>query len=185
MTIDLRAPSSRLLVARAQAGDRSALDALLRALQEPLYAHVCGLVRDPEAAKDTLQDALLIIARKISQLREPQWIRAWAYRIATREAVRHVRLTRLWADDLRGDALDRHAAEPPAEPRFEPELLTQLPALLASLSPASRTVVRLHYLEAMTYPEIAEALEISIGTVKSRLAYGLAALRKQLGVVPI
>jgi RNA polymerase sigma-70 factor (ECF subfamily) len=66
---------------------------------------------------------------------------------------------------------------------FEPELVDRVPALIAALPPASQVVLRMHYLDAMTYTEIAEALEISIGTVKSRLAYGLRALRQRLAQV--
>jgi RNA polymerase sigma-70 factor (ECF subfamily) len=181
---DPRAPESRLLVARAQTGDRAALDALLGALQGPLYAHIRGIVRDPDAAKDALQDTLLLVARKLGTLREPQWVRAWVYRIATREAVRAARLSRRWMQELAGDAAIDAVPQPAADPPFEPELVARLPELVDSLPPASRAVLRLHYLEELTYPEIAEALEISIGTVKSRLAYGLAALRRSLGPTP-
>jgi RNA polymerase sigma-70 factor (ECF subfamily) len=65
-----------------------------------------------------------------------------------------------------------------AAPRFDPELIAALPDALAALPPASQLVLRMHYLEGLTHLEVAEGLEISMGTVKSRLAYGLAALRK-------
>jgi RNA polymerase sigma-70 factor (ECF subfamily) len=64
------------------------------------------------------------------------------------------------------------------EPQFDPEALARLPAQLEKLSPASRVVLRMHYLDGLTHEEISEALEIAIGTVKSRLSYGLAALRR-------
>ena len=62
--------------------------------------------------------------------------------------------------------------------------MARLPELLEALSPASGVVVRLHYLQGLTYAEIAEVLDLSIGTVKSRLAYGLASLRRTLAVAP-
>ena len=180
--MDLRSPASRIAIARAQTGDIGALDAILRALQEPLFAHVRAIVRDDELARDVLQDALLTIARKLSQLREPTWLRAWAYRIATREAVRHGRLAKRWVSDSAQDAADARGIDAPEEPRYDRELIERLPTLVDALPAASQAIVRMHYLEEMTYVEIAEALEISVGTVKSRLAYGLQALRKQLGV---
>ena len=64
------------------------------------------------------------------------------------------------------------------EPHFDPETLAALPSQLEKLSPASRVVLRMHYLDGLTHEEISEALEIAIGTVKSRLSYGLAALRR-------
>jgi RNA polymerase sigma-70 factor (ECF subfamily) len=172
----LRSP---VMVGRAQHGDRQALDQLLRALQEPLYRHVLTIVADAHTAEDVLQETLLAVCRKLRSLRDPRWFRAWAYRIATRTAVRRAQREHRWADALRDDALDAvPAAEP--EPRFAPELLAALPAALESVSPASQLVLRMHYLDELTLVEIAEALELSPGTVKSRLAYGLAALRKAL-----
>lgn len=172
----LRSP---VLIGRAQLGDVRALDQLLRALQEPLFRHVLTIVPDPHTAEDVLQEALLTVSRKLRTLRDPRWFRAWAYRIATRLAVRRAKKEHRWADALRDDDLAAlPAAEP--EPRFDPELVAALPSALAAVSPASQLVLRMHYLDELTYAEIAEALEISVGTVKSRLAYGLAALRKTL-----
>ncbi len=78
---------------------------------------------------------------------------------------------------MRGDDLNLLAVEEPDEP-FDADLIAQLPSRLDELSPASQIVLRMHYLEGLTHVEIAEALEVAEGTVKSRLAYGLAALRK-------
>jgi RNA polymerase sigma-70 factor (ECF subfamily) len=57
-------------------------------------------------------------------------------------------------------------------------LVAALPAKLAALPAAAQVVLRLHYLQSLTQQEIAEVLEIPLGTVKSRLAYGLMCLRK-------
>lgn len=168
-----------LLVGRAQCGDPRALDALLRALQAPLWAHVRAIVRDDGAAEEVLQDALLHVARRLPSLREPRWLRAWAYRIATRLAVRRAQRDRRWGD-LFGDDDVASLPAPAEEPRFDPALIAALPAHVDALSPASAVVLRMHYLDELTYVEIAEALELSVGTVKSRLAYGLASLRRTL-----
>jgi RNA polymerase sigma-70 factor (ECF subfamily) len=103
-------------------------------------------------------------------------VRPWAFRIASRAAFRRLRKERRLAgyggDE---DALDElAAAEPPAD-----DLLREL---LAStlLSPASRAVLVLHFQEEMPLAEVAAVLEIPLGTVKSRLAYGLRALRRHL-----
>lgn len=82
------------LAARAQLGDRDALEALLRALQGPLLAHVRGIIPDSDSAADVLQDALMIVARRLHTLTETRWVRAWAYRVTTREAVRAARRER-------------------------------------------------------------------------------------------
>jgi RNA polymerase sigma-70 factor (ECF subfamily) len=174
--------ASALLIARAQSGSIAALDALLRRHQASLYRHVRAITRDPDLALDVLQDAMLLIARRLQTLRDPRWFRAWAYRIATREAVRRAKRGR-WLESVRADedAVDAQAAfeEPPA--RLEAEDLEQL---LIRVPPAAQAVLRLHYLDDMSFVEIAEALEIPIGTVKSRTAYGLAALRRALAQAP-
>jgi RNA polymerase sigma-70 factor, ECF subfamily len=169
-----------ILVGRAQSGDSAALDRLLRMLQEPLYRHIRLIVGDDHLAEEVLQDALLIVARKLAWLRDPAWLRAWAYRIATREAVRRARRERRWRDALGDDAIEASAIAA-VEPPFEPELVAAVPRLLETVSPASAIVLRMHYIEGLSYAEVAEALEISIGTVKSRLSYGLATLRRTVG----
>ena len=172
------APLDPRVVVRAQLGDLRALDELLAALQEPLYLHALGIVQDGDVAADVLQDSLLIVARRLATVRDPRWCRAWAYRITTREATRanRRRSRHSWVDI----ATVEHVATGPEEPRFEPELVARLHELLPDVPPASGGVLRLHYVDGLTLVEIAEALELSLGTVKSRLAYGLAWLRKAL-----
>jgi RNA polymerase sigma-70 factor (ECF subfamily) len=182
--IDLKLPESRVVIARAQSGDRAALDTVLRALQEPLYRHVLAIVRDPDDARDALQDTLMIIARKLPSLRETVWLRAWAYRIATREAVRHARAAQRWRDALRGDEALATLAAPEAADPAAATFIADAPQLIAALPPASEVVIRMHYIDGLTHVEIAEALEIPVGTVKSRLAYGLAALRLSISTRP-
>jgi RNA polymerase sigma-70 factor (ECF subfamily) len=163
------------LAARAQLGDRAALEALLRGLQDPLHAHVRLLVRDADLADDVLQETLLLICRKLGTLREPAWVRAWAYRVATREAVRAVARTRERRTEPIDDATEAHARTDEGELGVDDVelLMRRVDALPAS----AQLVVRMHYLQEMSQQEIAAALEIPVGTVKSRLAYGLHRLR--------
>ena len=167
-------------VVRAQSGDVEALDALLRAVQGPLYRYVLRLVGDDHLAADVLQDVFVLIVRKLYWLREPQVFRPWAYRIASRQAFQCLKRQRR----LSGRGEDALLASLPAGPEEEgadPELLQRLPGLLAEVSPASRAVLSLHYFEGLTLQETADVLEVSLAAVKSRLAYGLRVLRKKLG----
>ncbi len=170
------------LAARAQLGDRPALEALLRELQRPLLEHVRAIVRDDDLASDVLQEVLLIICRRLHTVRETEWIRAWAYRIATREAVRAVRRARREEGSL-VDLEDLPPAEEPDIAGAGPtdDQLAELPSRLAMLPPRAQLVLRMHYLQSFTLPEVAAALEVPLGTVKSRLAYGLARLREARG----
>lgn len=163
-------------VLRAQSGDREAFDELLRAVQEPLYRYVLRLVGERAMAEDTLQEIFITIYRKLRWLREPDLFRPWAYRIASREAFRRLRRERRWTEQVRDESVLAALANP--ETDIAPELLAELPRLVAGVPPASRAVLVLHYFEDMPLAEIAIVLDIALGTVKSRLAYGLASLRR-------
>ncbi len=166
-------------VLRAQTGDREALGALLKAVQEPLYRYISSLVGQPHLAEDILQEVFIRIYRKLGWLREPELFRAWAYRIAIREAVKHLKRERRWSDQVRDEEVLEALPSPPPRAEMDRELIEHLPRLVASLSPASRAVIVLHYLHELSLDEVAAALKVPVGTVKSRLAYGLESLRRQ------
>lgn len=176
------APRQAALVGLAQCGDLSALNALLQASQERIYTHIMVIVGDPDTARDVLQETLLLIARTIGALRDPALFNAWAYRIATRESVRRarrdVRRSQIYpplTEDVAGSAVADSGDD-------RTELSAAAWSLVADLPAASQLVVRMRYSTGMSYHEIAEALEIPLGTVKSRLAYGLGILRKAMSV---
>jgi len=163
-------------VLRAQADDRQALDELLRLVQEPLYRYVVSLVGSRTLAEDILQEVFILIYRNLRWLREPELFRPWSYRIATREAFKHLKRERRWADQRVDEAALEDAPAPPRD-ALTAELISQL---VSQISPASRAVIVLHYLHEMPLGEVADVLGVALGTVKSRLAYGLDSLRKQL-----
>ena len=176
----LSPPNSVTLVLLAQSGDRGALNQLLCGLQDGLYGYLVRLVADEHLAEDILQEVFVLIWRKLFWLRDPEVFRPWAYRIASREAFRRLKKHRVQARLVgnEGDLAEIPAREAPPVPQ---EWAAPLPGLLALLSPASRAVLILHYLQGLTLSEVADILELSPGTVKSRLAYGLATLRQQIG----
>lgn len=159
------------LVLRAQSGDRTALDELLRLAQGPLYRYLSSVLGDPNSAEDVLQETLLRIARKLRWLSDAGVFRAWAFRIASREAQRHFAKRRIF------EPIEEDVA------MVEPTLVDaeELRGAIEHLSPASRAVVVLHYLEELPLAEVADILEIPLGTVKSRLGYGLRQLRRTMG----
>jgi len=163
-------------VLRAQCGDREALELLLRSVQLPLRRYLIRLVGD-SCADDVLQEALILVSRKLTWLDAPEAFRPWAYRVASRVAFRHLKKEKRWSEQVRDDAVieDVPATESAVPPELLPELLKP-----DALSTASRAVLALHFQEELSLPEIAAILEIPLGTVKSRLAYGLTALRKKL-----
>lgn len=163
----------------AQSGDREALNELLKAVQEPLYRYILSLARDEHLSEDILQEVFIRIYRKLRWLREPDVFRSWAYRIATRETLRRLKRERRWDDQIRDEAA-LQAIPAPSREEFGTQRLEQLSQSLEKLSPASRAVVVLYYLHEMSLGEVAGILEIPVGTVKSRLSYGLKSLRLKL-----
>ncbi|MCP4247402.1 MAG: RNA polymerase sigma factor [bacterium] len=169
-----------LLVLRAQSGDISAWDALLSATQEWLYRYLQRLIDDGHQADEVLQDVYLLIFRKLKFLREPRAYRAWVYRIATRQAMGHLRRTRRGGASPAGEALLEAAPAPETPDPPDPESLQQLRRRLDRLAPNTRAVLVLHYYEGLSIRQVADVLDLSPGTAKSRLAYGLARLREQM-----
>ena len=172
-------PQEVLWLLQAQSGDRDALDRLLEAIQVRLYCYLLSLVHDEHLATDLLQDVFVIVIQKLRWLREPNAFHAWVYRIASRQAFRTLKTKRSFANYHEPNApLDAVAAEATEDPA--PEIVERIPELLKRVSPASRAVLSLHYLQEMTLQEVADVLDIPIGTTKARLAYGLRVLRKIL-----
>ena len=164
-----------MLVLLAQQGDRAALDELLERSAPRLFRYIRGILSGSQhPAEDVLQETLFRIARKLPSLTEPLAFDRWTYRIATNETHRAVgqSLRRGLEEPLNEDL---EIPEQPA-PALTPE---QMQALIAELSPGSRAVLVLHYQEERPLDEIADILSLPLGTVKSRLAYGLKCLRRK------
>lgn len=162
------------MVLRAQAGDRDSIEMLLRELQSSLRPYVTGIV-GPTSADDVLQETLIQICRDLKWLRNPELVTPWSYRIASRFSFKWLKRKRRFVQP----DVSRFSMEEIAAPnRNELQLFTTLPAFLEIASPASRAVLVLHYVHECSLDEVAAILEISLGTAKSRLAYGLTSLRE-------
>ena len=168
------------LVLRAQSGDKAAFDELLKSIQTALFRYIFRLVGEHGLAEDVTQEVFLIVYRKIRWLENPQLFRAWVYRIASREAFKRLKREKQWTEQIRDEEILEKVFAAETEKIYEPEFIEKLPMLISTISPASRAVLILHYLDEMSLSEIAEILDISLGTVKSRLAYGLASLREKI-----
>jgi RNA polymerase sigma-70 factor, ECF subfamily len=163
-------------VLRAQANDREALELLLRSVQPALHRYVQGLVGRSDA-DDVVQEVFILVCRKLPWLQAPELFRAWVFRIASRVAFRHLKKERRWLTRTTDESVLESV--PAADERPSDEMMQEL-LNSGALSPASRAVLVLHFEEEMTLTEVSAVLEIPLGTVKSRLAFGLAALRKQV-----
>jgi RNA polymerase sigma-70 factor, ECF subfamily len=168
----------RQLVLLAQCDDREALEAQLLGVQSCLSRYTRGLVGE-SAAEDVLQGVFVKIWRNLKWLQRPELFRPWAYRIASRACFEHLKRERRWVE--RHD--DEAAVEdlPASGSAGVPELIAGLEPLLDRVSPASRAVLLLHYGQDLSIEDAAAVLDVSVGTAKSRLAYGLACLRESIG----
>ena len=164
-------------VLRAQSDDRVALELLLGSVQVSLRRYLSGVV-GREDAEDVLQDVLVLIYRKLAWLEDPELFRPWAFRIASRSAFRWLKQRKRLPEDAASEAVFENVPAPLERPSGE--LLRELLAI-DGISPASRAVLVLHFVEELALSDVAAILEVPLGTVKSRLAYGLAALRRHLG----
>jgi RNA polymerase sigma-70 factor, ECF subfamily len=162
------------LVLQAGAGDRESLEQLLSGIQGRLLGYIAGVVGRTQA-DDVLQETLLQICRNLKWLRDPELFTAWAYRIASRGCFKFLKYVhRFPAAEERSMPTDEVARV--SQPELQ--LFLDVPELLEKISPASRAVLSLHYLQDLPIQEVAAILEIGVGTAKSRLAYGLSCLRE-------
>lgn len=180
MAVEAASERESWWVLQAQSGSHEALNELFKSVQGPLFRYIVSLVRDQHLAEDILQEVFIRIYRKLRWLQEPAAFRAWTYQIASREAFRYLKRERRWSDQIRDEETLTALSSDDHESEFSRELIQTLPQLVGSLSPASRAVVVLFYLHEMSLVETAAVLEIPVGTVKSRLAYGLQTLRRSL-----
>jgi RNA polymerase sigma-70 factor (ECF subfamily) len=178
MAVEATSERESWWVLQAQSGSHEALNELFKSVQDPLFRYIVSLVRDQHLAEDILQEVFIRIYRKLRWLQEPGAFRAWTYQIASREAFRYLKRERRWSDQVRDEATLTALPSNDHETEFPRELIETLPQLVGSLSPASRAVVVLFYLHEMSLVETATVLDIPVGTVKSRLAYGLQSLRR-------
>ena len=165
------------LVVRAQRGDEEAFASLAVAAGDRLHAVAHRILRDIDLAEDATQQALLSIWRDLPQLRDPARFDAWSYRLLVRACYAEARRTRRWAPNLR--------LLPADEPVGADGLGTvvdrdQLERGFRRLSIDHRAVVVLHHYLDLPLSEVAEALGVPEGTVRSRLHYAMRGLRAAL-----
>lgn len=177
------AETSRLLdeylVVAARAGDRRAFGDLVKRWQRRLLAHAWRLTGDSDAALDAVQASWLEIARGLNRLKDERAFPAWAYRIVTR------RCTRDTAGRIRRRELAHAVEAEPFASVAQPDVDVRHDALrlhraIRTLPPPQRAAIALYHFEDLSIPEIAVALDVPAGTVKTRLMHARRHLRTVL-----
>lgn len=181
----------RRLLEGLRQGSEQAYELLIQRFQQPVYNLVARLLNDPNEACDVVQEVFLKVFRKVGSFRGDSTLKTWIYRIAVNQAYNHQRWFsrhRRQEVDLEGDedAFHRYShripdrGPSPYDYAVEHEQHAILQAALARLNPSFRAAVVLRDIEELSYEEIAEILQVALGTVKSRILRGREALRKDL-----
>ena len=153
------------LIRRSRGGSREAFGQLVARYQIPVYRVVRGILGSPSESEDVAQEVFLKAYANLAKFRGESGFFTWLYRIAVNEALR-ARKRRTFAN---ADALPEVEAPPPVPSEEDAPTLATLEKLLRKLSDEFRSIVVLRDIEGLSYSDIAETLEIPIGTVESRL----------------
>ena len=181
-----------VLVESLQRGEDAAYEELIGEFQKPVYNLVYRLVEDASDVSDIVQDVFIKVFRYVGNFRGQSSLKTWIYRIAVNEAHNHRRWfgrhgkreVGLENEDAGGgrkysDVLPDQSHSP-YDLALRGETMDLIEQSLAQIKPVFREAVVLRDIEDLTYEEIAEILEISLGTVKSRILRGRETLRREL-----
>jgi RNA polymerase sigma-70 factor (ECF subfamily) len=173
-----------LTLARARAGDEAALSALVDRYQRRVYALVGRLmVTRPELVDDLAQESFVKVLRALPQFdpRGPARLSTWILTIASRTCLDVLRARRVPAEELPASLV---SPSDPEQETAQRQLGRRVQAAMAQLPEDMRAVVVLRAYHDFDYDEIAAALGLELGTVKSRLGRARIALREALGEAP-
>jgi RNA polymerase sigma-70 factor, ECF subfamily len=173
------------LLERARSGQRDALEQLLERHQSQVYRFGMKMCRDPDDAKDVLQDTLLSVARNVRDFRGGSSLSTWLYTIARSFCVKKRRKSKFAPSDvaasLEGEA--ERVLDPGAiadEALASKQIEQALEAAITSLEPMYREVLLLRDVEGLTAPEVARVTGTSVQAVKSRLHRARLAVRAHI-----
>lgn len=177
------------LVEGLRAGSGDAYEALIQRFQHPVFNLLSRLLDDPADAADALQEVFLKVFRKVGAFQQKSSLKTWIYRIAVNEAYnfrrsssrhRSYEIALDGNDDFSYSNTVPDTAPTPFDLVSGAETVRLINEALQELSPAFRSAVILRDQEELSYEEIAEVLDVNLGTVKSRILRGREALREKL-----
>jgi RNA polymerase sigma-70 factor (ECF subfamily) len=184
-------PADAVLVQRARSGDIKAFEKLFDKYQKPIYNMLLRMLKSADDASDLTQDTFIKAYRALGSLREEAifypWLRQIAVNLARNQWKRTGRVRINSLDDYQttdeGEELSRELPDWSSNPEDlaqNEEMRRKVEQAVSTLSDDHRAVVTLHHLEGMPVADIAEAMGISVGTVKSRLSRARDQLHRKL-----
>jgi len=184
------ADSDWMIVRRVQAGDVASFDQLILKYRERVYAMIYNMTSNREDAADLTQDAFIKAFQSINRFQGQSSFFTWLYRIAVNSSLTHIRKNKLRTffsfDKVHEDAgvadvVNRLTDKKDVERDvFVHELQEKLNEAMQKLSIPHRTVVTLFEIDGLSHEEIAEVMNCSVGTVRSRLHYAKQLLQAEL-----
>jgi RNA polymerase sigma-70 factor (ECF subfamily) len=163
------------------------LESLIEQYQDRIYRFGMRLCRDPEDAREVLQETLLTLARGIDDFRGEASLSTWLYTVARSHCIKKRRRSKFAPEQVQSFEHAEESAGVPADDRSDPEALASarevgraLQLAIDDLDDASREVLLLRDVEGLTAPEVAEVTGVSASAVKSRLHRARMAVRDRV-----
>ncbi len=167
----------RLIVERARRGDQDAFAELVHGTIARLDIAARLILRDPEFARDAVQEALFRSWRDLRSLRDPDRFDAWLYKLTVNACMDEVRRHRRRPIEIEITELHVPTTPDPAAALADRDLVDRV---LRDLDATGRAIVVLHYYLGLPLTDVAGALAIPVGTVKSRLHRALGQMRSSI-----
>jgi RNA polymerase sigma-70 factor (ECF subfamily) len=172
--------NDRDLVAKALQGNQKAFRSIVERVHPTAYAVVRGVLGNSDEVDDVLQNVYVKVYRALGGFRGESRLSTWVYQIARNEAINAARRRRPEGPAVEDVALPAGEGSDPEAAYGRRELGERMEAALAGLEDNYRMVLELRYMGERSYEEIAEAMGLPIGTVKTYIYRGKAQLRKVL-----
>ena len=173
--------NENLLIEQFKAGDQSTFERIIQIHQDRIYNLCRYLLGNHQDAEDAAQDVFIKAYRKLKDFRPESSLYTWLYRIGVNTCLDHKRKSR--PEPLKDESLAEGllSAEPSPERSYQSkEIGRAIQAALTQLPKNSRAVIVLKEIDGLSYEEMAEVLQTSIGTVKSRISRAREELRRLL-----
>lgn len=174
-------PDENHLIQRFKDGDRSTFERIVQSHQDRIYNLCHYLLGNPQDAEDAAQEVFIKAFRKLKEFRPESSLYTWLYRIGVNTCLDHKR--KLRPEPLRNESQVAELPSPESSPERNyqsKEIGRAINSALEQLSEHSRAVIVLKEIEGLSYEEIAEVLNTSVGTIKSRLSRTRDELRRIL-----
>jgi RNA polymerase sigma-70 factor, ECF subfamily len=174
------APSDAELIERILNGERELFTLLVGRYQEMLHRFAFGMIQDPDAVADLVQESFVKAYTSLAQCNAPHHFSAWIFRIVRNGCTDYLRAPQRRHVDLEATSLSLASHSDPAQELEHEELRHTVRSALASLPEAQREAFLLKHVENLSYEEMAEMLGAGVSALKMRVARAREALRSSL-----